>query len=359
MFLCCLFDSQSQLVEYSNKRRSTRDKTPVVVMNCSWSRPASTWRDPAGSITIPRAIKIRGFCETIDHRMENQDNKVVVAEDNISVLTNPVVNIEVNGNHDQNYFIGNDWGGGFSCLCRRRSYVVPRHKLPRRIKHSRRPKDVQCLIAKFNVRQSQIRSIAEDLWDQRGDEGLNPTKKWSTVYNMLRVTSHMFSDAHCHVNKVIQSMDKKEGFDYKEHHCGDSLTQDTVREMQEERIDDEITQVAATALMAGSALLGLATNFPESNNELVANQWIEDMMRPKNELRCNTCGNRVGGRVAENVRINNQIEIANARVNAGKDEDNNIMNANAREENVRGKETTNARALGLKARLTTGGSLVW
>ena len=299
-----------------NRRRSTRTKTPVVVMNCSWSTPDSKWRDPAGSITIPRAIKMRGICDRNNHRMTNdsiEDNGGVTTDDNISVLTNPVVNIEVTNNQNQNYFIGNDWGDGFSCLCRKRSYVVPRHKLPRRMKHKRRRKDVQCLIAKFNVQQAQIRSIAEDLWDQRGDEGLNPTKKWSTVYNMLQVTSLMFGDAHQHVNQVIESMDKKEGFDYKVHHCGDSLTQDTVREMQEERIDDEITQVAATALMAGSALLGLATNFPESTNELVANQWIEDMMRPKNELRCNTCGNRVGDRVEESARINNEIEITNAR----------------------------------------------
>ena len=58
-------------MEYSNQRQSTRAKTPVVVMNCNWNTSASTWRDPA---------------DDHNHGMENEDNGVIVAEDNISVL---------------------------------------------------------------------------------------------------------------------------------------------------------------------------------------------------------------------------------------------------------------------------------
>ena len=72
----------------------------------------------------------------------------------------------------------------------------------------------------------------------------------------------------------------------------------------------------------------------------------KDIMRPQNEFRCaqHICGNRVW--------INNQIEIAHASANTRKDEDN-IMNANTREENADAEETTNAREENARAKEIT------
>lgn len=277
------------MIDYAARRRSKRIKTPVVMMNCSGSSPDSKWTDPAGPIAIPRAINFQDYSDFTVTTPAGQENRVIHDDDVISVLTNPVVEPEKNENRTN--FIGSNWGHGVTCLCSNKEHVVPQHRLPSGLPNDRRPENVQCLAAKFNNRRDQIVSMARDMWDMRGDEGMNPTKRWSVVYNMLNLTTNMIGDVQNHLQNMTDTMDAGEGFDYNQHKSGDSISENTVREMRQEYLNDEITQVAATTILAGSMLLGLGTDFPESSHETIANELIESLVRKTRAKKCSTCGN--------------------------------------------------------------------
>ena len=340
------------------RRRSSRFRRPVVLMNSSWSVSDRQWRDPVGPVNLPRDIRAQGpGAGTPESPVSLNDEGE--EEDGISVLSHPPtlhpnimdgttaenedgkeeevvsshvpmnVGVEQNeGEGDETVeeiisvhstasdmevavddsFIGREWGRGVACLCTNAKFVIPLNSMPESIRDEFRPTEVQCLVAKANDLRSDLWCMHNNVWDDENIEnGLKPTKRWVVVRQMLARIDSMLIDVRHHMIGMEAKMDSGVEFDYTAH-SSDSQDDDARKIIAKEKLNDYMTQMASSLIMAGGSLLYMSAKEPDCALKRKSMEYYKSVSPTYDTNRCTTCGNIVDATEA-NARIVAEMEL--------------------------------------------------